>query len=86
MQVQHERSQFGLRLNFLEIFPEQNCSSRDGGECCAGLRQPPKLQAVPPSPNFNYSLTRGPSELSGGVRGSEDGSGPAPSGHPGGPL
>jgi hypothetical protein len=86
MQVQHERSQLGLRLNFLEIFTAQNYSSRDDGECCAGLRQPSKLQVVSPTPDFSHSLTRGPSELSGGVRGSEDGSGAAPSGHPGGPL
>lgn len=69
MQVQHQRSQLGLRLNFLKIFSAQNYSPRDDRECSAGLRQPPKLERASPS---TCSLTRGPSELSDGKGRRED--------------
>jgi hypothetical protein len=75
MQVQHQRSKLGLRLNFIKIISAQNYSPRDDRECCAGIRQPPKLEGASPSPssNLNHSLTRGSSEFSVGKGGREDG-------------
>jgi hypothetical protein len=92
MQVQHQRSQLGLRLNILKIFSAKNYSSRDDRERCAGIRQPPKLSGASPSPysKIIHALTRGSSEFSVGKGGREDGRGgesrAAPSDQPGGPV
>jgi hypothetical protein len=92
MQVQHQRSQLGSRLNILKIFSAQNYSPRDDRERCAGIRQPPKLEGASPSPSSNliHSFTRGPSKFSVGKGGREDGRGgesrAAASDQPGGPV